>query len=57
MILDVFRVFNREYSDWCQPTSVCGFLTSAVAFGLLTRMESPAPFLAPTADDPVKSNE
>jgi cytosine permease len=57
MILDVFRVFNREYSDWCQPTSVCGFLTSAVAFGLLTRMESPAPSLAPTADDPVHSND
>jgi hypothetical protein len=57
IILDVFRMFNREYADWCQPTSVYGFVTSAVAFGLLTRLRLPGPVLAPIAVDPVRSNE
>jgi cytosine permease len=57
IILDVFRMFNPKYADWCQPTSVCGFVTSAVAFGLLTRLSSPEPVLAPTAVGPVRSNE
>ena len=55
--LDLFRIFNREYGDWCQPTSIYGFVTSIVALSLLTRLRSPYPILAPTAAKQVHTNE
>jgi cytosine/uracil/thiamine/allantoin permease len=56
-ILDVLRVVNREYEDWCQPTSICGFVASFVAFSVLTRLGSPDRFVPATAVDPARSSE
>jgi cytosine/uracil/thiamine/allantoin permease len=57
IILDVLRVVNREYEDWCQPTSIWGFVASFVAFSLLTRLRSPGPVMPPIAVHPGHSNE
>ena len=57
IILDVLRVVNREYEDWCQPTSIWGFVASFAAFSLLTRLGSPGPVLPPIAVHPGHSNE
>jgi len=45
IILDVFRIFNIKYDDWCQPTSIWGFVASIVVFGLLVSLRPRAPRL------------
>ena len=55
--LDFFRMFNHEYGDWCQPTSVFGFIAAFGAFSLMTSLNSPQPRTLSTAVGPVHSDE
>ena len=51
-ILDLLRVVNREYEDWCQPTSLWGLVASFVAFTVLTRLRSRSPAVPPITVHP-----